>query len=90
MFLISWILVILIDTPSKEIACEFDHLARLDRPLPMAEMNEETGEMEKPDKNKYYSCASFSRRIWPMFAFIAWLLFISATIQIYDYKSTRI
>ena len=51
MLLISWILVILVDTPSKEFADEFDRLTRINRPTPMPFKNEETGEMEKPNKN---------------------------------------
>lgn len=90
LFLISWILVVLVDTPSKEFASEIDAIARINRPAPMPVKNEETGEMEKPDKNEYYGCASFSRRIWPIFAFIGWLLFIGITIEIYDYKNTRL
>ena len=29
-------------------------------------------------------------RIWPIFAFIAWLLFVAITIEIYDYKKARV
>ena len=84
LFLVSWILELIVDRPSKEFAGEFDRQIRRQQPNPMPVKNEETGEMERPDKKEFYSCAAFSGRIWPIWVFIAWLTVLAVSIEIFN------
>ena len=79
----SWVLEILVDTPSKNFAYQLDVQARVNRPPPpkpkkdeMMESNENEEELEEITEEEYYSCGSFSSRIWPIYAFIGWLVFV--------------
>ena len=72
LLVISWILELLVDRPSKEFAGEFDRQIRRNRPKPMPTKNED-GELIVPSEEEYYSFSEFSKRIWPIYAFIAWL-----------------
>jgi len=85
---ISWVLEVIIDRPSKEFAGEFDRQIRRQQPNPMPVKNEETGEMERPDKKEFYSCSAFSGRIWPIWLFIGWLLFVLVSIEVFSATHT--
>jgi hypothetical protein len=54
----------------------------------MPVMNEATGLMERPDKKEFYSCSSFSKRIWPIWAFIGWLLFVLVSTEAFAANHT--
>jgi hypothetical protein len=84
---ISWILELLIDRPAKEFAGEFDRQIRRKRPRPMPTVNED-GELIVPNEEEYYSFSEFSKRIWPIYAFIAWLLFVFVSIEIFAANHT--
>jgi hypothetical protein len=88
LILAGWILEIIVDRPSKEFAGELDRQSRRVRPNPVAILNAETGEMEIPDKKEFYSCSAFSKRIWPIWAFLAWLLFLAVSIEIFNANHT--
>lgn len=88
LFLVSWVLEIIIDRPSKEFAGEFDRQTRRNRPKPAPVKNEETGELESPDPKEYYSCGAFSKRIWPIYFFIGWLLTLAIAIEIFNATHT--
>jgi len=82
LLVVAWVLEIIIDRPAKEFAGEFDRQIRRNRPKPMPALNS-SGVMERPDEAEYYSCSEFSKRIWPIYAFIAWLLFVFVTTEIF-------
>lgn len=88
LFLASWILEIIVDRPSKDFAGEFDRITRRQRPNPVPVLNPETGDLETPDKKEFYSCWAFCKRIWPIFAFIAYLLLLAVSIELFNANHT--
>jgi hypothetical protein len=40
--------------------------------------------MEKPDAADFYSCSSFSKRIWPIWVFLGWLLTLAIFLEIFN------
>ena len=77
LILISWLLYMLVDKPSKIVAGEIDRQIRKDRPDPIAIKNPETGEFEKPDKEKFYSYSEFTKRNFvTLFGFLIWLILV--------------
>ena len=87
LLLVSWILEVIVDRPSKEFSGEFDRQIRRNRPRPMPIKNED-GEMVAPDIEEYYSLSEFSKRIWPIYAFVAWLLFVFIFIELFAANHT--
>jgi len=85
---VSWVLEVIIDRPSKEFAGEFDRQTRRNRPKPAPVMNEETGKLEQQDPEEYYSCGAFSKRIWPIWFFIGWLVTLAIAIEIFNATHT--
>lgn len=79
---IAWLLEILIDRPAKEFAGEFDRALRRNRPKPLPIEND-GGELVRPNEEDFYSFTGFSKRIWPIYAFIGWLLFVFISIEIF-------
>ena len=79
---VSWVLEIIIDRPAKEFSGELDRILRRKRPKPMPTKNSD-GELFIPNEEEYYSLSAFSKRIWPMYVFIAWLLFVLISIEIF-------
>jgi len=88
LFFCSWVLEVIIDRPSKEFAGEFDRQIRRQQPNPMPVKNPETGELERPDKKEFYSCSAFSKRIWPIWVFIGWLLFVLVSTEVFAANHT--
>lgn len=88
LFVVSWALEIVIDRPAKEFAGEFDRQTRRNRPKPQPVLNAETGELEQQDPKEFYSCGSFSKRIWPMYFFIGWLLTLAIAIEVFNATHT--
>ena len=41
------------------------------------------GELFIPNEEEYYSLSSFAKRIWPIYFFIGWLLFVLVSIEIF-------
>ena len=82
LFLCGWILELIVDRPAKEFAGEFDRQIRRNRPRPMPTKNAD-GELVVPDKEVFYSFSEFSKRTWPVYAFIAWLLLVFITVEIF-------
>ena len=82
LLLVSWILEVIVDRPSKEFAGEFDRQIRRNRPRPMPTKNED-GQLIVPNEQEYYSFYEFSKRIWPIYAFIAWLLLLFISLEIF-------
>lgn len=77
LILISWLLYMLVDKPSKIVAGEIDRQIRKDRPDPIPIENPESGELEKPDKEKFYSCSEFIKRNFViLFGFLIWLILV--------------
>jgi peptidoglycan/LPS O-acetylase OafA/YrhL len=87
LLVISWILELVVDRPAKEFAGEFDRQIRRKRPRPMATKNED-GALIVPTVEEFYSFSEFSKRIWPIYAFIAWLLFVFVSIEIFAANHT--
>jgi hypothetical protein len=85
--LVSWILEVIVDRPSKEFAGEFDRQIRRKRPRPMPTKNED-GELVVPNEEEYYSLSEFSKRIWPIYAFVAWLLLVFIFTEIFAANHT--
>ena len=56
LLVVSWILEMLVDRPSKEFAGEFDRQVRRKRPRPMPTKNED-GELVMPSEEEFYSLA---------------------------------
>jgi len=81
---VAWALEIVVDRPAKEFAGEFDRQTRRIRPKPTPVKNEETGELEEQDPKEFYSCGSFSKRIWPMYFFIGWLLTLAIALEVFN------
>jgi len=77
----SWVLEILVDTPAKKFSNEIDVQCRLKRPPVPKTFTDDTE--EEVDDSDYYSCWRFSKRIWPIFVMIAWLLFVLITTEIF-------
>lgn len=86
-FVVSWVLEIIVDRPSKEFAGEFDRQTRRQRPKPQPVKNE-NGDLETPDPKEFYSCSAFMKRIWPIWFFIAWLLTLAIAIEIFNATHT--
>jgi hypothetical protein len=81
LLLVSWVLEFTVDTPAKKFSNELDVQVRKVRPPPPKSVSEDTGEITV-DEN-YYSCWSFTKRIWPIFAMIGWLLFVLITTEVF-------
>lgn len=81
LLLAAWVLEILVDTPAKKFSNEIDVQCRLKRPPVPKTFTDDTE--EEVDDEDYYSCWRFSKRIWPIFAMIAWLLFVLITTEIF-------
>jgi hypothetical protein len=81
LLLVSWFLEITVDTPAKKFSNELDVQVRKVRPPPPKSVSEDTGAIIV-DEN-YYSCWSFTKRIWPIFAMMGWLLFVLITTEIF-------
>lgn len=87
LLLVSWILEIVIDRPAKEFAGEFDRQIRRKRPRPIPTKNED-GEIVIPNEEEFYSCSEFMKRIWPIYVFIAWLLLLFISTEIFAANHT--
>lgn len=77
LLLVSWFLEFTVDTPAKNFSFELDVQVRKVRP-----------KMFKKDKpleedEEYYTCGRFSKRIWPIFAMLAWLAFVLIVTEVY-------
>ena len=53
----------------------------------MSYLNED-GELVVPSEEEYYSLSEFSKRIWPIYAFVAWLLLVFISIEIFAANHT--
>lgn len=80
----------IVDTPSKNIAYEADVETRIKRPPPPKKRNEETGDLEDQDDREYYGCWGCTKRVWPLYAFLLWLIIVWASTEIYVAKYPRI
>jgi hypothetical protein len=87
LLLVSWILEVIVDRPSKDFSGEFDRQIRRKRPRPLSYLNED-GELVVPSEEEYYSLSEFSKRIWPMYVFVAWLLLVFISIEIFAANHT--
>jgi len=81
LLLVSWVLEITVDTPAKKFSNEFDIQTRKKRPPPPKTFTDDSEEII--DQADHYSCWSFCKRIWPIFAMIAWLLFVLVTTEVF-------
>ena len=93
----SWVLEILVDTPSKNFAYLLDIQTRTNRPPPPKKekkeiMEGEMDNMEEPEQEseeEYYSFGNFLKRAWPIIGFAIWLFLVFAVTQIYIYKKVN-
>jgi len=44
--------------------------------------------METPIKDDFYSCSAFSKRIWPIWAMIAWLITVAIVVEVFNANHT--
>jgi len=87
LILASWILTVLVDAPSQKWVYELEQQARKQRPPP-PQLDEDAE--EKPDYAEYYSCWSFTKRSWPIFLLITWLLIVLTSTELYTkFKNPR-
>ena len=83
LILVAWLMEILIDTPAKDFSYSLDIQVRMERPPPPQVLNEETGEMEEQDARNYYSCWGCTKRSWPIYAMIGWLILVVIVTETY-------
>jgi hypothetical protein len=74
LILVSWAVEFLVDTPAKDFSNELDIQLRRKRPLPP----------DDEDPEEYYSCFNFSKRIWPIFGMLIWLLLVLVVTVVYS------
>lgn len=66
---VSWVLTVLVDDSSKDFAYDIDITLRISRPPPPKKKDE-----EPVPKETYYSCWSFTKRSWKIFALLIYYL----------------
>jgi len=87
LILVSWILTILVDDPSKDFAYDLDIQTRLKRPAPPlnGRPTSEAGSVAEGEEEPedYYGCWPFTKRSWKIWAFLLWLFLLYISTEIY-------
>jgi hypothetical protein len=90
LILISWLLTILVDDPSKDFAYDLDIQTRIKRPPPPNTMRptSEAGSAapasgDDEEQEDYYGCWPFTKRLWKIWGMLLWLLLVYVSTEIY-------